>query len=1782
MSKVMYVRTGDGVRRKFEVADDVSREEVLAAAEQQRQAELKRSASTFKKAMQPAKKPALIGGANLTGATTVPGSYARLSGRDPSMDVKQARVPAQPRVQLPSVRRPGLADIAAMFPKGGVSVLKSPAPKKYKPSPSIARKQGPLQAGMRSAERQIIPAVAGAVGTGIGAVGGPIGSLVGGGLASYAGNKAQDALTNFLSPELQESLDQQAGEDRRAHPIATLIGEQAPNFALMHPGLPSRANIPAMLAGLGIGAGAEGANQALSGNGLDLTRLLTAAGLGAAGGTGGFNKAGQALEGAGQSIGRAGGRAGRRVVAPILNEMDRRSWLHGSYSTFDPPEFPPPGQAQLPAAPEQRLLPSLPDWDSASGPIATLDPARVQRAKSMTSNPAFERQWRPSPIPDAEAALIARSRKEGRVWPGDVPPPPEALPIGNNAPPAPEELAIIGRSVASPEHLDAIQRGKASPEELALIEKGKQEREFFQRAEQDAQKVQATATGLVTPRPAPRPIMPASNARPAAFPNFDSPSPRTGTVLPEIPDPAPPSVREVTRQQLERVQVPETPAPRPLSGPPALPPPAPEIGTVIKLPGEEASFRVQSYDKNGNIKLVQLFDGKPVTKSGRTIPRNSEFTMDSPTTPFVVDGPADPNYKAPETRTPAEVAKEAKVNEKLRTIERQNKLLDSPAMTEQAPVSQSGRPVKVGDTVNLTGSNSPVKILEIINGDGDDVIGYKVLNNNSKEVVFKEAIADQAPLPSRPVEAPSGAAQPPQTESGTIPPTPAIGPVIRDVLASHPVGKQGASVMLSDLLPEIRQKLGRGEDYTAEMLAQDLKGIDRQGENPDFDFVANSTGSRENGGEGTIRTPDGTEYSGVKLKRDQIPASGSTDDAAVVNNIRASNPPVNISDLNLRGNSAHFILPDGMVTSSSGRTHEFQARDTIKSLGINDPKYDPQPLRRLHEAGIVRLSVNNGVVGVSGFPNMTPAQLRTIDTLSAGAGTDNFKFDLYSPDQASWRRPIEWGHDSRSLASAVAKHSAPQSTTRKLAQSAEEIAAAAQERISKRRMSSDGGQGGFNTGADPRQMADAVTWAAAKITAGTLNGVDDIAKYLQTKHGASGPDVEFNAKEVYRRARAQVAASAAGSSLASATQDKPKPLPIGNKPAPVTVKKTPAAAPKLDAVTTPVTAKPANQTPVQASDAAAVQTLVDNLPTIRRLARRQKQSYKPQYGERFGLGDAASIEAKAAGASGPTRLFARKAAMQGGLTKFEPYKSLGLPEAQENHLYDMIEDHPGLSSAHKIAAGEALHQILNGERIPQPRALRALAQALGNDAMKKIESQKGWQQKLGEAIREAAHFQRSLQYGFDVSFPGRQGKIAMTRMMLTKPNDALRVSLDAARGGLSKKAFDALAHDTLASKNSHLYDEFGLFLPEYKDPVIPNKPGGATNYDAQDEIFQSEWMHKLMNSSLWEKGGAKTQVQNAATLPFKLLARGQKPFERHYITFGNQLRRRRFDMGVTALEKAGITPGDNPDSYKQLAKWVNLTTGRAILGPEKADDVGNIARGVFDDSAGLLSTIFGSPRFQQSRIQFDASLPALATGSWKGIRKEVLMDNLTYYAAIGGLITGAKALGAQVSLDPRRSDGLKIKIGPYQWDSSGGALKWFHNMTMLLTGQRGNAKTGVLNVPENAVMDPFWNHVTRPMANKAFGAPAGTKAVSRTDLGDESDNQLKYMLAPIPSAILQALTGKDAVGNKVDGKELAKNMGLPMGVKDTIEYTQQDDVLGFAMGAMSSAGEGIVRPKPKR
>jgi hypothetical protein len=277
----------------------------------------------------------------------------------------------------------------------------------------------------------------------------------------------------------------------------------------------------------------------------------------------------------------------------------------------------------------------------------------------------------------------------------------------------------------------------------------------------------------------------------------------------------------------------------------------------------------------------------------------------------------------------------------------------------------------------------------------------------------------------------------------------------------------------------------------------------------------------------------------------------------------------------------------------------------------------------------------------------------------------------------------------------------------------------------------------------------------------------------------------------------------------------------------------------------------------------------------------------------------------------------------------------------------------------------------------------------------------------------------------------------------------------------------------------------------------------------------------------------RTNVIERSKLPIlKQFASVMKASSRHAVTIGNLVRASAFDQ---LLEN---NPNATTAELKAFADYLNVTTG-----------LGNLGKwGAVSDT---LQVLMFSPRFAASRFQ----TPYMVIKHWgqPRVRKEIARDMVRFSATGSMVLLLAYLAGADVQIDdPDDPDWGKIRIGDQRIDIWGG----FQQPARLL------ARMAITPVrPEDDRFGPL----------EALGRFAS------------------YKLAPIITVPTQLVTGKTAVGEKIEPVKLPfserelpgqvetlARSTIPLLYEDIYEaWTLQGPGAGVSTAVLAATGVGV-------
>ncbi len=376
-------------------------------------------------------------------------------------------------------------------------------------------------------------------------------------------------------------------------------------------------------------------------------------------------------------------------------------------------------------------------------------------------------------------------------------------------------------------------------------------------------------------------------------------------------------------------------------------------------------------------------------------------------------------------------------------------------------------------------------------------------------------------------------------------------------------------------------------------------------------------------------------------------------------------------------------------------------------------------------------------------------------------------------------------------------------------------------------------------------------------------------------------------------------------------------------------------------------------------------------------------------------------------------------------------------------------------------------------------------------------------QKAYEGAKKIITTLRAVKAGIDDSFTMIQGGLAM----MANPQSGAKAFKEHVLDAASEKRFERELTALHNSENWELIKNSKLDIFEPKS-IKEREREGVLDYNLLNETFKIK--------------GKEFNVGKYTT----------RPFERAFISMGNNLRLNVFMRRAEQLFKEGKTFETHPQEFKDLAEVVNTMTGRGTL-HTLADNK-------------LVNSVVWSPRLLASGFNIlglgDVANPL--TRGKKGyyakltpeMRKYAISQTVKGVGLGVGLMMAAKAGGSDVDTDP-----TSVTFGNVKFSSDGNAYNVFGRFTPII----------------------------RLIAMSAIGKKTYTDGtVKKTDAGKETLRFLRGKLTPLMGTATNVVTGKTYMGDEVTVAGEFHNMIDPLSLTDIIKGVKEE-------GSVSLLNRGI-------
>lgn len=422
------------------------------------------------------------------------------------------------------------------------------------------------------------------------------------------------------------------------------------------------------------------------------------------------------------------------------------------------------------------------------------------------------------------------------------------------------------------------------------------------------------------------------------------------------------------------------------------------------------------------------------------------------------------------------------------------------------------------------------------------------------------------------------------------------------------------------------------------------------------------------------------------------------------------------------------------------------------------------------------------------------------------------------------------------------------------------------------------------------------------------------------------------------------------------------------------------------------------------------------------------------------------------------------------------------------------------------------------------RAIRLLKQAYAN---------KKPTEKAIEVFSKTLNIPRTLMASMDFSAPLRQAVVATAAHPILA-SKALEFMLKAS---ISEKEYNRWLDDVHNSERWKIAEKTNLAITDPSSLHVKEK----------EEAFQG--------------------AQYPEMIP--IIGEGVKASERAYIGYLNHLRWNLFNMYADRFEEQGKTYDNNKKLYEGLSSFINSATGRGNMKGLEA-------------AAPILNWFLFASRLIASRLNMlgltdvpnlavrAATLGkyGLAYGFYSKLPPELRIEaakDMLKFIAIGMAtllitkgISNATGGNIEIETDPRSSDFGKIKSGNTRWDIWGGFQPYARVLTQTITGERKATTTGKI-----------YQLNGKGFMGETRMSPLATFA--------------REKLAPVPSTVINLVTGRDAVGQSVTIEGQLVQDVTPLIISDVYQAMKDQGVKAlFTVGIPSAFGVGVQSYQPKK
>lgn len=410
-------------------------------------------------------------------------------------------------------------------------------------------------------------------------------------------------------------------------------------------------------------------------------------------------------------------------------------------------------------------------------------------------------------------------------------------------------------------------------------------------------------------------------------------------------------------------------------------------------------------------------------------------------------------------------------------------------------------------------------------------------------------------------------------------------------------------------------------------------------------------------------------------------------------------------------------------------------------------------------------------------------------------------------------------------------------------------------------------------------------------------------------------------------------------------------------------------------------------------------------------------------------------------------------------------------------------------------------------------------------------AKRGKVRKIFDTVTESLNLARAVMTSFDLSAVLRQGGF----ITLGSPIRAMKAFMPMLRAFQSEQAQFKVKEEIESRPSYTLMKQAGLDLTD---------TGSGLSLTKMEEAFLSRWIEVIPKSV----GGG--------------FLRGS---QRAFTTFLNKLRADSFDSMVTALARNGSEP--TMVEIKAIAAYINVATGRGKIGFKS------------EQAAAGLNAVFFAPRLVASRFNLLAGQPLY--GGTNRTRNLIGQEYARFLMGVSVVMTlGYMAhLGLKdeeddkpfVGFDPRSTDFLKMRFGKTYIDPMAGLSQVTVFLARVLSGESVTGKGDVIPLRQQYRIANLFRE--EPLTDKpTFGGQ---------NVYDVTARFVRTKLAPVPGAIVNALSGENVVGEAMTPGDVVVSLVVPLSMQNVQDVMSEHGLpVGTAITMLELLGMGVQYRDP--